>query len=69
MKPESWTVLKDGKAGRTIEPILVYTGESEEFSVKLTDEELVGVKDDNGKIRFSKVMEFCLPHFDCDIVD
>ena len=31
------------------EPIL-YTGKSEEFSVKITDEELVGVKVHNGDI-------------------
>ena len=47
--PMSWTVLKDGEDGRPIEPI-PYTGESEELSVKITDEELAGLKDDNGDI-------------------
>ena len=46
MKPENWIVLKDDEAGRTIEPI-PFTGESEEFSVKVIDEELTGVKNDN----------------------
>ena len=65
--PTSWTVLKDGKAGRTIESI-PYTGESEEFSAKITTEELTGVKDDNGDIWFSKVMEF-FSLLDRDILD
>ena len=47
--PMSWTVLKDGEDGRTIEPI-AFTSKSEEISVKITDEELAGVKDDNGNI-------------------
>ena len=40
------------------------TGESEEFSVKMANKELAGVKDDNKDIWVSKVMEFCLPRFD-----
>ena len=40
------------------------------FSVKITDVELAGlVKDSNGDIQFSKVMEFFLPRFDQDHVD
>ena len=46
-----------------------FTGESEEFSGERTDEELAGLKDDNGDIRFSKVMEFCLPWFNQDVPD
>ena len=61
-KPENWTVLKDGKDGRIVEPI-PHISEYEENSVKLTNEELAGVKDDNGGICFSKVMEFCLSSF------
>ena len=56
--PENWAVLKDGDDGRTIDPIL-YTGESEESSVKLTDAEVAGLKDDNGDIWLSKVMDWC----------
>ena len=37
--PTNWTVLNDGKDGRTIEPI-PFIGGSEEFSGKITDEEL-----------------------------
>ena len=55
------------KDDRTIEPI-PFTGEPEEFSVKITDEEVTGLKDDNGDIRFSKVMVFCLFRFDRDAV-
>mmetsp|Transcript_14101 Transcript_14101/g.29807 ORF Transcript_14101/g.29807 Transcript_14101/m.29807 type:complete len:96 (-) Transcript_14101:532-819(-) len=47
--PTCWNVLKDGKDGRSIEAV-PYTGESEEFSVKVTNEELAGLKDDNGDI-------------------
>ena len=42
-----------------VEIILIleeYIGESEEFSVKITNEELAGTKDNNGDIWFSKVM-------------
>ena len=35
----------------------------------ITDEEVAGLNDDNGDIRFSKIMEFCLPRFDRDVVD
>ena len=64
----SWIVRKDDTAGRIIAPI-PYTGESKEPSVKITYEELAGVMDDNGDIHFSKVLYFCLPHFDCDVRD
>ena len=45
----SWAVLKDNEAERTIQ-LIPYKGESEEFSVKITDEELAGLKDGNGDI-------------------
>ena len=53
---------------KTTEPI-PYTGESEEFLVKITDEELAGVMDDNGNIQFSKVVNFCVLHFDHGVLD
>ena len=59
--PENLTVLKDGEDGRKINPV-PYTGESEEFSVNLSDEEPARVKDGNGDIQFSEVMDWCLPH-------
>ena len=37
--------------------------------MKITDEDVAGVKDDNGGIWFSKVIEFCLLHFDCNVLD
>ena len=37
--------------------------------MKISDEELVGVKDDNSDIQLSKEMEFCLLHFDRDVLD
>ena len=67
MKLANWTVLKDGGNGRTIEPIL-FTGDSEEFSLKITDKDLVGAKDDNGDNQFSKVMDFCLHRFDHNVL-
>ena len=60
--PENWTVLKYGETERIIWPI-PYIGDSEEFSVTITDEELEGVKNDNGVIWFSKVMKFYLLWF------
>ena len=61
-KPANWSVL-NGEDGRAIESI-PFTGESEKFSVKITDEEVAGLNDYNGDIRFMKVVEFCLPRFD-----
>ena len=66
--PTNWTVPKDSAAGRIIEPI-PYTGESEEFSVKIRDEEIAGVMDVNDDICFSKIIEFCLLHFNHDVLD
>ena len=37
--------------------------------MKLTDEELAGVKNDNCDIQFSKIMEFRLPRLNCAVVD
>ena len=37
--------------------------------MKIRDEEVAGLKDHNGDIRFSKAMEFCLPGFDRDHLD
>ena len=65
----SWTVLKeDGEAGRTVEPIPNTDG-SEEFSMKIADEQPAGVEGNNGDICLSKVIQFCLPRLDCDVID
>ena len=66
--PENWTVLKDGDDGRTIESFS-FTGESKALSVKITDQEVAGLQNDNGDIRFTKVMDWCLPLFHCDHLD
>ena len=61
---ESWNILKGGAARRIIE-LVPYTADgSKEFTVKSTDKEVHAVMDNNGDIRFSKVMEFCLSRFD-----
>ena len=46
-----------------MEPV-PYTDGDEEFTVNITPEEVESLIDEAGDIRFSKVMEFCLPRFD-----
>jgi hypothetical protein len=38
----------------------------EEFSVKITDEEVELLKDENGEIRYEKVFRWCLPRYGDD---
>ena len=57
-----WKCMKNGRGGRNVGPI-PYTG-NEEFAVNITDEEVEQLKDENGDIRFHKVMEWCIPKFD-----
>mmetsp|Transcript_29715 Transcript_29715/g.54809 ORF Transcript_29715/g.54809 Transcript_29715/m.54809 type:complete len:112 (+) Transcript_29715:659-994(+) len=64
--PFDWKCIKGRTKGRVVKP-LPYTGDSEEFGVNITDEELAGLKDANGDILFYKVMEWCLPRFDREI--
>ena len=54
--------MKNGRGGRNVDPI-TYTG-NEEFAVKITDEEVEQLKDENGDIRFHKVIEWCIQKFD-----
>jgi hypothetical protein len=35
----------------------------EDFSVKITDEEVELLKDENGEIRYEKVFQWCLPRY------
>ena len=49
------------KRGGNVDPI-TYTG-NEYFPVKITDEEVEQLKDENGDILFHKVMEWCIPTF------
>jgi hypothetical protein len=54
----------EGDDGRSIDPI-EWTGD-EEFSVKITDKELISLMDDRKEIRYEKVFECCLPRFGDD---
>ena len=54
--------MKNRRWGRKLYPI-PYTG-NEEFSVKITYEEVEQLKDENGDICFHKVMEWCIQKFD-----
>jgi hypothetical protein len=38
-----------------------FRGDNEEFTVKITDEEIESLKDFSGEIRYEKVFDFCLP--------
>jgi hypothetical protein len=63
---EEWTRVNiEGDDGRSIKPI-EWTGGNEEFSVKITDEEVKTLMDDNKEIRYEKVFEWCLPRFGDD---
>jgi hypothetical protein len=53
--------VANGAAGRVVEPI-PWTGGEEQFSVKITEEELDSLKS-NGRIMFEKVFEWSLPLF------
>jgi hypothetical protein len=60
---DEWTqVDDDDNNGRTIDPI-EWTGGNEEFSVKITDEEVNMLMYDHDEIRYEKVFEQCLPRF------
>ena len=52
--PADWKEIKGRARGQTVEPI-PWSGGEEEFSVKITDEELELLKDESGDIRFHKV--------------
>ena len=43
-----------------------FEGDQEEFDVDITAAELEELKDEQGVIRFEKVMEWCMPRFDDD---
>jgi hypothetical protein len=62
-KAKNWTMHKNGRPGRVIHPI-PFTGPAEFFSPNLSDEELKGMVDVHGNIRFSKIIEWMLPLFD-----
>jgi hypothetical protein len=60
---DEWNQIEDGK-GRMVNPI-EWTGD-EEFSVKITDEEVELLKDEGGEIRYEKVFQWCLPKYGND---
>jgi hypothetical protein len=63
---DEWTQVDDNdNNGCTIDPI-EWTGGNEEFSVKITDEEVKTLMDDSNEIRYEKVFEWCLPRFGAD---
>jgi hypothetical protein len=63
---EEWTrVGIEGDDRRSIDPI-EWTGRDEEFSVKITDEEVKTLMDDSKEIRYEKVFEWCLSRFGDD---
>ena len=58
---DEWCIVK-GK-GRKVDPVPI-VGESEEYKVKVTDEELADLMDDYGDIRYYKVLLWSLPQFE-----
>jgi hypothetical protein len=59
--PEEWTQVQEG-GGRSIDPI-PWTGAQEEFSVNITDQEVLQLMDNDKEIRFEKVFQWCLPRY------
>ena len=43
-----------------------WTGVNEKFSVNITDEELVELKESGGEIQHEKVFQICLPQYGDD---
>jgi hypothetical protein len=62
---EDWTRVNIEEDGWSIDPI-EWTGDDEEFSVKITDAEVKQLMDGNEEIRFEKIFEWCLPRFGDD---
>jgi hypothetical protein len=52
----------DGQPGRAVEPI-PFGGQKSEFRPKVTTEELAGMYDGNGDLRFYRIFEWMLPKF------
>jgi hypothetical protein len=64
---EEWNQVscEDGDGnGRTIDPIECTV--DEDFSVKITDEEVELLKDEKGEIRYEKLSQWCLPRYGDD---
>jgi len=61
-KAEKWTIHENGRPGRDIQAI-PFTGPAEFFCPNLTGEELKGMFDVHGNIRFFEIFEWMLPTF------
>ena len=61
-KKEDWKRIGGRSKGRTIDPV-PFTGEDEEFTVRISDEELKEMKDSSGDIRYERVFKWMLPNF------
>ena len=65
--PKDWILVKEGsrRRSRNIEPIPyeLRPGESEEFDVRLTADQLESLVDEHGDIRFERMVEYLLPDF------
>lgn len=66
--PKYWIYIdeKSRKSRPTIDPIPYHPrlGETEEFEVCLSPQELESIKDDFGDIRYEKLHEFLLPEIE-----
>ena len=58
-----WRKVGGRTRARNVAPI-PFTGDKEEFTVKISDEELEDLRDDSGDIRFYKVFQWLLPKYD-----
>ena len=59
---DDWTCLEDGAARRWIDSV-PYSSGNELFTVDITDDGVKSFIDDNGDIRFDRVLEWTLPTF------
>ena len=68
--PKNWILVKKGSRRRirNIQPIPYepWPGETDEFDVCLTAEQLESLKDEHRDIRFEKVVKYLLPDFGGD---
>ncbi|KAL7527968.1 hypothetical protein ACHAXR_007787 [Thalassiosira sp. AJA248-18] len=60
--PSEWKRIGGRSRAHIIEPI-PFTGDNKIFTINITDDELKGLKDNSGDIRFEKVFEWLLPTF------
>ena len=59
--PDDWLIVDNGNA-RSIDQI-EFTDSNEQFTVKITPDELESLKDKQGTVRYMNVFEWCLPRF------